>query len=530
MATGGVCLCGGVALFCAGAMGKKSRRPRQKSAKQTYRPDPDIVKLVDGLLKACVEATKREPPKTPKEQWDDFVEIRKHLDELEAKQGTEAEDGLDERPARSECVAPFRDWLTANGAEVQDVTFEEIPGRGFGVKALKPLEKHELFFSIPYKLMMTSVCVKESSLGPLVKNDRLLQSLPSAALSLYLLAERWNPDSFWRPYIDMLPKMYTIPLFYSVDEVRMLEGSPVYLEVLNQNRSIARQYAYLHQMIYSHPDAKNVVLSQKPFNYVDFKWAVGSVLTRQNSIPIRDGDAGFSIGLISAWDMCNHANGAITTDYKEEEKACKCYAMNDYEAGSEVTMFYGTRTNAEFLLNQGFVYKGNEHDRMRLKLGVSKNDSLFAMKAEILSRLDIPTSAIFYIYDSVAAPFTSQLMAFLRVFCMTHDELKAKLQGSEEVVQMLMGPRGIVNFENETKALDFIQTRCLLLLKQYKTSIEEDNALLAKEETSISSKEIAKLLIGEKTVLHQAISFVRAQKEALESYYKARQEDEANSK
>lgn len=87
----------------------------------------------------CVEATKREPPKTPKEQWDDFVQIRKHLDELEAKQATEAEDGkkktsksssqssnasvgLDERPARSECVAPFRDWLTANGAEVQDVT------------------------------------------------------------------------------------------------------------------------------------------------------------------------------------------------------------------------------------------------------------------------------------------------------------------------------------------------------------------------------------------------------------------------
>ena len=108
-----------------------------------------------------------------------------------------------------------------------------------------------------------------------MKNDRLLQSLPSAALSLYLLAERWNPDSFWRPYIDMLPKTYTIPLFYSVDEVRMLEGSPVYLEVLNQNRSIARQYAYLHQMIYSHPDAKNVVLSQKPFNYVDFKLGRG---------------------------------------------------------------------------------------------------------------------------------------------------------------------------------------------------------------------------------------------------------------
>ena len=60
MATGGVCLCGGVALFCAGVMGKKSRRPRQKSAKQTYRPDPDIVKLVDGLLKG--EAPLEGPP------------------------------------------------------------------------------------------------------------------------------------------------------------------------------------------------------------------------------------------------------------------------------------------------------------------------------------------------------------------------------------------------------------------------------------------------------------------------------------
>jgi len=46
-------------------------------------------------------------------------------------------------------------------------------------------------------------------------------------LSTFLLREKKNPDSFWKPYLDMLPKDYnSFPVFFSDQEMKLLEGSP----------------------------------------------------------------------------------------------------------------------------------------------------------------------------------------------------------------------------------------------------------------------------------------------------------------
>lgn len=46
-------------------------------------------------------------------------------------------------------------------------------------------------------------------------------------LSTFLLKERKDPNSIWRPYLDMLPKDYnSFPVFFTDDEMKWLEGSP----------------------------------------------------------------------------------------------------------------------------------------------------------------------------------------------------------------------------------------------------------------------------------------------------------------
>ena len=37
---------------------------------------------------------------------------------------------------------------------------------------------------------------------------------------------------------------------------------------------------------------------------------------------------------------------------------------------SQILIFYGPRSNGEFLVHNGFVYADNEHDRLCLKLGL----------------------------------------------------------------------------------------------------------------------------------------------------------------
>lgn len=58
---------------------------------------------------------------------------------------------------------------------------------------------------------------------------------------------------------------------------------------------------------------------------------------------------------------------------------------------TQIYIFYGTRSNAEFVIHNGFFFENNAHDRVKIKLGVSKSDRLYAMKAEVLARAGIPT-------------------------------------------------------------------------------------------------------------------------------------------
>lgn len=56
----------------------------------------------------------------------------------------------------------------------------------------------------------------------------------------------------------------------------------------------------------------------------------------------------------------------------------------------QIYIFYGTRSNAEFVIHNGFFFQDNAHDRVKIKLGVSKSERLYAMKAEVLARAGIP--------------------------------------------------------------------------------------------------------------------------------------------
>lgn len=105
------------------------------------------------------------------------------------------------------------------------------------------------------------------------------------------------------------------------------------------------------------------------FLYDDFIWAVSCVMSRQNEIPSKPGHTSPTLALIPLWDLCNHSRGHISTYYNVESSTCDSYAQQDFKMKEEFTIFYGPRTNCEFLLQQGFVYPQNKSDCYQIKLG-----------------------------------------------------------------------------------------------------------------------------------------------------------------
>ncbi|CAB1335481.1 unnamed protein product [Coregonus sp. 'balchen'] len=213
-------------------------------------------------------------------------------------------------------------------------------------------------------------------------------------------------------------------------------------------------------------------------------------MTRQNQIPTEDGSR-VTLALIPLWDMCNHTNGLITTGYNLEDDRCECVALQDYKENEQE----------------------NAHDRVKIKLGVSKSERLYAMKAEVLARAGIPSSSIFALHCS-DPPISAQLLAFLRVFCMTEEELKDYLVGEHAINKIftLGNTEFPVSWDNEIKLWTFLETRAALLLQTYKTSSQDDQCALEKPDLSFHSRVAIQLRLAEKQILERVVASGKARR------------------
>ncbi|XP_068607984.1 actin-histidine N-methyltransferase [Brachionichthys hirsutus] len=478
-------------------MGKKSRVKIQKSGSGAgaVAPPKELMNLISELLQKCSSAA----PSAGRE-WEEYIQIRGLVEKIRKKQK-----GMSAvfEGSREDSFPDLMSWAQENGASCDCFTVTNFGTEGFGLRATRDIKAEELFLWIPRKMLMTVESAQNSVLGPLCSQHRILQAMGNVTLAFHLLCERADPDTFWLPYIRSLPQEYDTPLYCQQAEVQLLLGTQAMQDILNQYKNTARQYAYFYKLFQTHPAASKLPLKDN-FTFDDYRWAVSSVMTRQNQIPTEDGSQ-VTLALIPLWDMCNHTTGLITTGYNLEDDRCECVALQDYKENEQIYIFYGTRSNAEFVIHNGFFYQDNIHDRVKIKLGVSKSERLYAMKAEVLARAGIPASCIFALHCN-EPPISSQLLAFLRVFCMTEEELKECLLGDQAAskISTLGNSDFPVSWENEIKLWTFLENRTALLLKTYKTTSEEDRSTLEKPDLSLRSCMVIQLRLAEKQILENA--------------------------
>lgn len=494
-------------------MGKKNKKGKTGVAEaDTGMPRHlrrEILAIANELLEKCSI-----PFGSQSTEWNDFLDVYQIIEKLRKKQ----QNYVLHHGKREDNLNGFVDWLHTNGVDTSGVAIADFGTRGYGLKAERDLTANELLLSIPRKLMMTTQTAKTSILGPLMGEDRILQSMPNVAMALHVLCEFSQQDSFWQPYLNFLPKSYTTTLYFSPDEIQLLKSSPSLSDVLNQFRNITRQYAYFFRLFQGHDEAGKLPI--KNFCYDDYRWAVSTVMTRQNQIPSTNSDE-MDTALIPLWDMCNHTNGQMTTDFSRENDRSECLALKDFKQGEEVLIFYGPRSNAEFMLHSGFVFEENEYDRLALRMGVSKNDILYSMKAEVLARIPLKSNGTFYLYADALNPVDCDLLAYLRVFSMDKDTLVEYLFGEgvplrQKQLKEFSTP---VSKANELKVWSFLETRARLLLKAYPTTIQEDSELLAKDGLSENSRLAIKLRRCEKQILGNVVEYCSQQQKHVQEHF-----------
>lgn len=85
---------------------------------------------------------------------------------------------------------------------------------------------------------------KETSISKKILEANLdLLSPKHSFLSTFLLLERKNSTSFWKPYLDILPTDYaSIPLFFKEDDLKWLKGSPFLNQVQDKISDMRKDY------------------------------------------------------------------------------------------------------------------------------------------------------------------------------------------------------------------------------------------------------------------------------------------------
>lgn len=405
------------------------------------------------------------------------------------------------------------DWMKSNGAWIHsDLTVDETQKSGFGlfVKGEEGggIKYGEEALKIPRKCMMSTETAKDSSIGPLIERDPMLKTMSNVVLALHLLIEKNSPASFWEPYINVLPSSYNTVLYFTPDDFMALKGSPsAFEDALKQYKFVARQYAYFYKKFQG-------TMLRDYFTYHEYRWAVSTVMTRQNQIPSakkeNEGDLRHMINaLIPLWDMCNHREGELSTDFDPETETSKCLANKDFGPGEEFTIYYGVRANIDLLIHNGFVpAEPNKSDCLSLKLGLGKKDPLYGDKAALLEKLTAPVCGLYYLGSSISAPIDGLLMAFLRVNCMTSkDEIDSwiKDETCRQLLDVLKDDEKLS--ELDTKALNYIKIRCDLLSRAYPTSIEQDQEILKKEDLTDKRRFCVQLRLKEKEILNATINY-----------------------
>jgi len=287
------------------------------------------------------------------------------------------------KPLKSEeeILHTFKSWLREHDAahgleEIWDIAQTEY---GRGVVALVDIKVGDPLLMIPETLFFSSEKAKKCpKYGHILRSNNLFLGNPSFMVVAFLLLHSIDPDSFWRPYIDALPRNegLVLPSFMcSPEELNMINGLPVCDDISKLLINHLQLYFALRQIFNSFEIYPNL-------RWYDYAWAAAMVMTRQSGL-----DKGV-ITLIPGHDFVNcEQTGRSKSEFSEGH--LRMLAESETLQGAQIFMDYGNRPSDSTLSMNGFVVEHNCYDYFSFQLALDDADPLHKLKTLQLQKRGI---------------------------------------------------------------------------------------------------------------------------------------------
>jgi len=366
-------------------------------------------------------------------------------------------------------------WAKEKGAKSDKAELVKLPeGGGLSLVVSEDIAEGELVLSIPANLLFPSLVSKTSLSSAMLRNADNSTIGRVSALCIYLMGERLDPESFWAPWISSLPDTFRHALSYKDEEMEMFQASA--FKELRQ-RKITNLRSEYESIIKPLVDAQDFAAPEVPkgvtaaqFGFDAFEWAY-SVITTRAVFPglLSDKERIGEVPVVllgPLTDALKHGESTVSISFDGEGQEARFTAIAPIAKGDAVSVGCGLTSNLELLANRGSLVAANRNNFVLIKFQLDMDADIHASAKQAMMRQLNLTNPMTYIVRSGEMP--QGLLSSLRIQSLSPTEFTSYHKALESPVSL----------DNEWRAYRLLISSCNAILGLYKTSVEEDEALL----------------------------------------------------
>jgi histone-lysine N-methyltransferase SETD3 len=244
----------------------------------------------------------------------------------------------------------FEKWLLDAGAKFPKLELQDYGNEVRGCHATQSIAHDEVIVEIPINCLITVEMGKATDIGKkIIRANIDLDAPKHIFLMLFMLIDRKNPNSFFKPYYDILPPtLSNMPIFWTEKELQALKGSHVLNQIEERKMAIDNDYMAICQVA---PEFVHICTSH------DFAWARMAVCSRNFGMVV---NGLRTAALVPYADMLNHYRPRESKwQFEDSCQAFTIISLAHMSVGAQVYDSYGLKCNHRFLLNYGFSVEDN---------------------------------------------------------------------------------------------------------------------------------------------------------------------------
>ncbi|GAA5801774.1 hypothetical protein HPULCUR_007227 [Helicostylum pulchrum] len=409
----------------------------------------------------------------------------------------------------------FCQWLESNGATLnKDIAIKDYrsEGAGRGVVATNDIKEGDLLFSLPRNILLSQLTTSLKDLDGIGKE---YLELPGwSPLILSLMYESQKQDSFWKPYFDVLPRNFSTPMFWDQQDLKELDGTDIVSKIGKEDAE-ATYERDIKPIVEKYSD-----IFDKNVHNLDLYHLCGSLIMsysfndelqkaekEQKEEEAEDSEEEEEeeeeeqglISMVPMADLLNHKTGYNNARLFHEQDSLQMKAIKNIAKGEQIYNTYGDLCNADLLRKYGFVDDINEFDIVELDGPLvvecscpEADEELVEKKIDFLMEEGV-LDECFVIDTEYEIP--QELIIAVHVLLATSDEFE-KMEEKQKL------PKPKLTQEVKNVIENILKKR---LEQRYETSLEEDEAELAKLKDFSNKRNALIVRIGEKKILKKTL-------------------------